>query len=98
MTEEKQEKRMGWEKARELEVEKGSMAERAALSGENIKTLLMYSVAFIGLFAIAWWLANCPFEFTQRLPSDYVMKKGWMGTNNWSIVWYVVFMCAFFEF
>ncbi|MDO9566051.1 MAG: sulfite exporter TauE/SafE family protein [Candidatus Desulfaltia sp.] len=98
MTEVKDEKRMGWESAREIEAEKATMAERAMLTKENIKTLLMYSVAFVGLFAVAWWLAGCPFEFTQRLPSEYVVKHGLVGTTNWTIVWYVVFMCAFFEF
>ena len=27
-----------------------------------------------------------------------VEAKGWMGTNEWQIIWFVVFICAFFEF
>lgn len=43
-------------------------------------------------------MAGNPFEYTQRLPSEWVMKRGWIGTDNWEIIWYVCLMCAFFEF
>ena len=89
---------MGWEIAHEVEMEKPTMGERARLSSHQIRTLLIYSGAFIALFFGAVWLAGNPFEFTQRLPSAFVKAKGWVGTNNWTIVWWVVICCAFFEY
>ncbi|MFZ7128236.1 MAG: sulfite exporter TauE/SafE family protein [Desulfobacterales bacterium] len=91
-------KKMGWEVARELEAEKTTIAERAILTGDQIKTMLIYSALFILLFGAAIWLAGNPFEFTQRLPSAYVVEHGLLGTNTWTVVWYVVFLCAFFEY
>jgi uncharacterized membrane protein YfcA len=93
-----EEKKMGWEVARNVEAEKATMASRATLSGEQIRTLLIYAGLFIALFAAAVWLARNPFEFTQRLPSEFVKAKGWIGTNQWMVVWWVVALCAFFEF
>ncbi len=93
-----QEKKMGWEVAREVEAVKSSMGDRAVLESHQIRTMGIYALFFVGLFGVAWWLAGNPFEFTQRIPSDYVKAKDWVGTNSWSIVWAVVFTCAFFEF
>ena len=73
-------------------------SERAKLSGEQIKTMLIYAAMFIVLFLCAIWLAGNPFEFTQRIPSAYVKAKGFMGTDSWTIVWWVVICCAFFEY
>lgn len=92
------EKKMGWEVARELENEKPTISARARLTGQQVKTLLIYSCAFAVLFLIAIWLAGNPFEFTQRLPSAFVKAKGWMGTDSWMLVWWVILMCAFFEY
>jgi uncharacterized membrane protein YfcA len=96
--EQKVDKKMGWEIARDVEAAKTRMAERAILNKQQIKTLLIYACAFIFLFLMAIWLAGNPFEFTQRLPSAFVKAKGWMGTNNWTVIWWVVLMCAFFEY
>ena len=95
---EKMEKDMGWEVARKLEAEKATMAERAKLSGAQIKTMLIYAALFIVLFLCAVWLAGNPFEFTKRIGSEFVKNQGWLGTDNWSIVWWVVLCCAFFEY
>ena len=65
---EKEKKSMGWEIAREVEGAKPTMGARARLTGKQIRTLILYSGAFIALFLIAIWLAGNPFEFTQRLP------------------------------
>lgn len=92
------EKKMGWEVARELEDERPTISARARLTGQQVKTLLIYSCAFAVLFLIAIWLAGNPFEFTQRLPSEFVKAKGWMGTDSWMLVWWVILMCAFFEY
>ncbi|MFZ7124982.1 MAG: sulfite exporter TauE/SafE family protein [Desulfobacterales bacterium] len=92
------EKRMGWERAWEVEKTKSTMADRAKITGGQVKTILIYSGVFAILFAIAAWLAGNPFEFTQRIPSQYVIDRGWIGTNSWGIVWWVVLICAFFEY
>ncbi len=59
--------------------------------------MAMYTIIFVGLFLIAWWLANNPFDFTQRVQSVYTKANGWAG-NEWHIVWWVVLVCAFFEY
>jgi uncharacterized membrane protein YfcA len=90
-------KKMGWEIAREVEAQKPTMAERARITGDQVKSFVKYIVVFGILFIIASWLAGNPFEFTQRIPSEYVQSRGWAGTDNWAIVWWVVFLCAFLE-
>ena len=91
-------KKMGWEIAREVEAQKTTMAARAKIEWKTIRRMFYYALTFIGLFAAAVWLAGNPFGFTQRLPSEYVNARGWMGTDTWTIVWYVVLLCAVFEF
>ena len=90
-------KRGGWEIAREVEKEKPTMAERAVVTKGQVTTFIKYLVMFGILFIIAWWLAGNPFEFTQRIPSEYVINRGWAGTNEWVIVWWVVAVCGFME-
>ena len=92
------EKKMGWEIARDVEADKKSMGERARVTMGQVKTLAKYIIMFGVLFAIAVWLADNPFEFTQRLPSAFVKNMGWVGTDNWTIVWWVILICAFFEY
>jgi uncharacterized protein len=96
--EQRVEKKMGWEIARDVEATKATMAERAKLSGAQVKSFLKYLALFGVMFVLACWLAGNPFEFTQRLPSEYVNSKGWMGTDNWTIIWWVVLLCAIFEY
>ena len=96
--EQEAERKMGWEIARDVEAKKSTIGARARLSGKQIRTLLIYSLAFIVLFLLAIWLAGNPFEFTQRIPSEFIKAKGWVGTNNWMIVWWVILICAFFEY
>ena len=92
------EKKAGWEVAREVEAAMPTMGDRARISGETIRSFIKYLVMFGVLFVIACWLAGNPFEFTQRIPSDWVKARGWVGTDEWTIVWWVVIMCAAFEF
>ena len=92
------EKKMGWEIARDVEADKKSMGERARVTMGQVKTLAKYIIMFGVLFVIAVWLAGNPFEFTQRLPSAFVKNMGWVGTDNWTIVWWVILICAFFEY
>jgi len=96
--EQRVEKKMGWEIARDVEATKKTMGERAKLSGTQVKSFLKYLVLFGVMFVLACWLAGNPFEFTQRLPSEFVNSKGWMGTDNWTIIWWVVLLCAIFEY
>jgi len=96
--EQKTEKKMGWEIAREVEKEKATMAERAVISSDTWKTLIKYALLYVVLFFAAIWLAGNPFEWTQRLPSEFVKANGWAGTDNWTIIWWVVLVCACFEY
>lgn len=88
----------GWEVSREVEAQKTTIAERAKVSGEHVKRLWIYALSFIVLFIGSIWLAGNPFEFTQRLPSEYVMRHNLLGTDTWHIIWYVVILCVIFEF
>ncbi len=96
--EQKTEKKMGWEIAREVEKEKPTMGDRAIISGEKWRTLIKYAVLYVVLFFAAIWLAGNPFEWTQRIPSAFSIEKGLVGTDNWTIVWWVVLLCAVFEY
>jgi len=96
--EQKTDKKMGWEIAREVEKEKKTMAERAIISGESWRTLIKYAILYVVLFIGAIWLAGNPFEWTQRIPGEYVRANGLAGTDNWTIVWWVVLLCAVFEY
>ena len=91
-------KKFGWEVAREVEEVNPTMAARARLSAQQIKTMVIYAGAFIVLFLAAVWLASNPFEFTQRIPSEFVKAKGWVGTNNWMLIWWVILIAAIFEY
>ncbi|MEW6668463.1 MAG: sulfite exporter TauE/SafE family protein [Thermodesulfobacteriota bacterium] len=91
-------KKMGWEVAREVEATKVTMAERAKVKKETLISLIKYVVGFGILFAIAAWLAGNPFEYTQRIASEYTITTGQVGTDNWSLIWWVVLICAFFEY
>ena len=96
--EQKSEKKMGWEIAREVEKEKPTMGDRAIISGEKWRTLIKYAVLYVVLFFAAIWLAGNPFEWTQRIPSAFSIERGLVGTDNWTIIWWVVLLCAIFEY
>ncbi|MCG2777148.1 MAG: sulfite exporter TauE/SafE family protein, partial [Desulfobacterales bacterium] len=95
---EKEEKTMGWEVARQVEREKPTILERLKPEKGQIKAALCGFGAVFIVFLVACWLAGNPFEATQRIPSDVVKARGWVGTDNWTIFWYVIAIAVCFEF
>jgi uncharacterized membrane protein YfcA len=93
----KQEKLTGWEVAKNLEATKKTIWERLIPDAGHLKAMGSGVVVFFILFLVGIWLAGNPFEATVRMPSKYVVDHGLMG-NQWSIVWSVVLIAAFFEF
>jgi uncharacterized membrane protein YfcA len=93
----KQEKLTGWEVAKNLEATKKTIWERLVPDAGHLKAMGSGVVVFFILFLVGIWLAGNPFEATVRMPSKYVVDHGLMG-NQWSIIWSVVLIAAFFEF
>ncbi|MBC2733523.1 MAG: sulfite exporter TauE/SafE family protein [Desulfobacteraceae bacterium] len=93
----KQEKLTGWEVAKNLEATKKTIWERLVPDAGHLKAMGSGVVVFFILFLVGIWLAGNPFEATVRMPSKYIVDHGLMG-NQWSIVWSVVLIAAFFEF
>jgi len=90
-----EEKKLGWEVARELDQK--SIMDRLVPNWQHVKAAVVGVVVFFLLFLVGTWLAGNPFESTVRMPSKYVVDHGLMG-NQWSIIWSVVLLAAFFEF
>jgi uncharacterized membrane protein YfcA len=93
----KEKKQMGWEVARDLESQKKTIIERLIPEWQHVKAALGGVGVFFVLFFVGIWLAGNPFEATVRMPSKYVVAHGLLG-NEWTIVWSVVLLAAFFEF
>ncbi|MHC1729644.1 MAG: sulfite exporter TauE/SafE family protein [Syntrophobacteraceae bacterium] len=94
---EKKEARKGWEVAMELEATK-TFWERMVPDKSQIVAAVYSMGALFVVFLIGCWLAGNPFEATQRIPSAFVKSMNWAGTNEWGIIWSVVFIAMFFEF
>ena len=71
-------KEMGWEIASKVEQEKPTMAARAKLEKGTLIRIAKYCIAFAVLLVISIWLASNPFEYTQRMASEYTIKN-WPG-------------------
>ena len=71
--------------------------ERLIPETSQVKAALGGVGVFFILFLVGTWLAGNPFEATVRMPSKYVVAHGLMG-SEWSIIWAVVLLAAFFEF
>lgn len=97
MEEKKSQKVTGFEVARELERKKKTIRERLIPEWRHVKAAGGSIGVFFILFLVGIWLAGNPFEDTVRMPSQYVIEHGLTG-NEWSIVWSVVLLAAFFEF
>jgi uncharacterized membrane protein YfcA len=87
----------GWEIAQKLDREKTPWERLMPDKGQMMAALYGIGVLFV-VFLIGCWLAGNPFEFTQRIPSDVVKARGWVGTNEWAIIWSVVWIAMAFEF
>ncbi|MFZ1985526.1 MAG: sulfite exporter TauE/SafE family protein [Desulfatitalea sp.] len=90
-----EEKKLGWEVAKELDQK--SIMDRLVPNWKHVKAAVVGVIVFFLLFLVGTWLAGNPFESTVRMPSKYVVDHGLMG-SEWSIVWSVVLLAAFFEF
>ncbi|HSO17989.1 MAG TPA: sulfite exporter TauE/SafE family protein [Desulfosarcina sp.] len=93
----KKERLTGWEVAKDLEATKKTIWERLIPDTNHLKAMSSGVIVFFILFLVGIWLAGNPFEATVRMPSKYVVDHGLLG-NEWSIVWSVVLIAAFFEF
>ncbi|MCK5543297.1 MAG: sulfite exporter TauE/SafE family protein [Desulfobacterales bacterium] len=93
----KEKTKKGWEVAQELEKEKQTIAERFAPEWRHIRAALGGVFVFFLVFLAGIWLAGNPFEATVRIQSDWVLASGLEG-NQWTIIWSVVALAAFFEF
>lgn len=94
---EKIDQKMGWEVAHDLEKEKQTIAERFIPEWRHIRAALGGIFVFFLVFLAGIWLAGNPFEPTVRIQSDWVVAHGLVG-DQWTIVWSVVLLAAFFEF
>jgi uncharacterized protein len=88
-------KKMGWEIAKELD--QRTIMERLVPDWQHIRAAAVGVGVFFVLFLVGCWLASNPFEATVRMPSTYVVNHGLMG-SEWSIIWSVLLIAAFFEF
>ena len=91
----KDQKLAGWEVARDLEGKKTTILERLIPEWNHVKAAGSGIAVFAVLFFVGIWLAGNPFEATVRMPSKYVVEHGLLG-NEWTIVWSVVLLAAFF--
>jgi uncharacterized membrane protein YfcA len=90
-------RQMGWEIARDVESRKKSILERMIPEWKHIKAALGGVAVFFVLFLVGIWLAGNPFEATVRMQSPYVVQHG-LQSSEWTVVWFVVLIAAFFEF
>ena len=90
-------KKTGFEIAQKLDREK-TMWERMMPEKSQIMAALYSMGALFVVFLIGCWLAGNPFEATKRIPSTSSRSMGWVGTNEWAIIWSVVWVAMLFEF
>lgn len=93
-----EEKTMGWEVARDLEKEKTTILARFIPEWRQVRAALGGIFVFFLVFLLGIWLAGNPFEATQRIPSDIIIAKGWVDSNQWGIFGGVLLLAMFFEF
>jgi hypothetical protein len=94
---EEQVRKTGFEIAQKLDREKTPWERLMPEKSQIVAALWSMGVLFV-VFLIGCWLAGNPFEATQRIPSTFVKSMGWVGTNEWAIIWSVVGIAMIFEF
>jgi uncharacterized membrane protein YfcA len=90
-------KEMGWEISQKLDKEK-TIFQRLIPERRHLYAALGSIFVFFLVFLLGCWLAGNPFEATVRIKSVVTESRGWVGTNEWSIMWGIVFLAMFFEF
>ncbi len=88
-------KRMGWEVARDLEREKATILERIVPEWRQIKAALTGIVAFFLVFLLGCWLAS---NSTRIADNEVMITLGWAGTSEWGLMWTVILLALVFEF
>ncbi len=91
----KDDKRMGWEVARDLEREKATVLERIVPEWRQIKAALAGIVAFFLVFLLGCWLASNSVRFADN---EVMIARGWAGTSEWGLMWTVIMLALVFEF
>lgn len=91
----KPERRLGWEVARDLELEKTTVRDRVVPQWRQVRAAVGGVVVFFILFLLACWLAS---HTTRLATSPVTQAEGWVGTSEWRIFWGVVALALFFEF
>lgn len=94
---EEQVRKTGFEIAQKLDKEKTPWERLMPEKSQIIAAIYSMGALFV-VFLIGCWLAGNPFEATQRIPSTFVKNMGWVGTNEWGIIWSVVAIAMIFEF
>ena len=89
---------MGWKVAQRLEQERPRIIDRLRPDRKELIAAGWGLLVFLILFFIGCWLASNPFESTQRVASELIKAKGWAGTNQWGIFWWVVAITILLEF
>jgi uncharacterized membrane protein YfcA len=88
-------RRMGWEVARDLEREKATVLERIVPEWRQIKAALAGILAFLVVFLVGCWLAS---NSTRMVDNQVMIDHGWAGTREWGLLWTVIALALVFEF
>jgi len=91
----KDEKRMGWEVARDLEREKATIWERIVPEWRQIKAALSGVLFFFLVFLLGCYLAS---HSVRIVDNEVMIKYGWAGTSEWGLMWTVIILALVFEF
>ena len=90
-----QNKRMGWEVARDLEREKATIWERIVPERRQIKAAITGVAVFFVVFLLGCWLAG---NSTRIADNDIMIEHGWAGSREWGLMWGVIALAMVFEF
>ncbi|MEZ4386726.1 MAG: sulfite exporter TauE/SafE family protein [Candidatus Krumholzibacteriia bacterium] len=91
----KNERRMGWEIARDLEREKATIWQRIVPEWRQIKAALGGVAMFFVVFLLGCWLAG---HSVRMADNPVMLRLGWAGTSEWGLIWSVLLLALVFEF